>query len=53
MGIRCAGGADYLEKHHKLKWKVNYIPCCRDLSEKVEKLSFKRMAGMMYEITCE
>ena len=34
-------------------WRVNYIPCCRDVSEKVEKLSFKRLAGMMYEITCK
>jgi len=53
MGVRCSGGAYYQEKKHKLLWRVSYVSCCRDMNEKVEKLSFKRFAGMMYEIACK
>ena len=51
--VRCSGGAYYQEKKHNLLWKVSYVSCCRDMNEKVEKLSFKRLAGMMYEIACK
>ena len=30
-----------------------YVACCKDEVEKVEKLSFKRLIGLMYEIACK
>ena len=34
-------------------WKIRTVACHRDDAERVEAISFKRMAALMYEITCK
>jgi hypothetical protein len=53
MGLKCAAGVYLQERVKDLEWKTEYIACCKDAEERVEKLSFKRMLTLMYEITCK
>ena len=39
-------------KSEKL-WKIRTLACHRNDVERVEAISFKRMAALMYEITCK
>jgi len=34
-------------------WRIRTVACHRDDAERVEAISFKRMAALMYEITCK
>ena len=52
-GVKCIGEVYLTEAKAEKMWKIRTLACHRDDAERVEAISFKRMAALMYEITCK
>ena len=53
MGVKCVGEVYLTEVKAEKMWKIKAVACHRDEAERVEAISFKRMAALMYDITCK